>query len=109
MVKDGQFMNSLKELSETLQARRKALGLNQKDMLLKIGMKQQQYQRIESGGDVRLSTLFRILEGMDMELILAPRDQLDSMHEGLEPSGEKGDSYKNSSWASVFHELDDDL
>ncbi|PXF30079.1 hypothetical protein WH50_17110 [Pokkaliibacter plantistimulans] len=40
----------------------------QKDMLLRIGMSQQQYQRIESGQDVRLSTLLCVLAGMVLEL-----------------------------------------
>ena len=43
-------MPSLGEVAQVLEARRKALGPTQKDMLMRIGMSQQQYQRIESGG-----------------------------------------------------------
>lgn len=67
-------MKTLEQLAAALKQRRQALDLNQKDMLMKIGMSQQQYQRIEAGGDVRLSTLLRVLEGMDLELMLLPRE-----------------------------------
>lgn len=69
-------MKTLFEISQSLRERREALSLSQKDMLMKIGMSQQQYQRIEAGGDTRLSTLLRVLEGMDLELMLVPRDQV---------------------------------
>ncbi|WP_165856291.1 helix-turn-helix domain-containing protein [Marinobacter sp. JSM 1782161] len=68
-------MQSLAELTDILQARRKQLGLSQKDMRMRIGMSQQQYQKIESGSDVRLSTLLRILEGMGLELAIRPPGQ----------------------------------
>lgn len=43
-------MKHLSELPSLLKLRRQQLDLNQKDMLMKIGMSQQQYQRIEAGG-----------------------------------------------------------
>ena len=71
-------MKTQDELAQALQRYRKAKRLGQKDMRLKIGMSQQQYQRAESGNDLRVSTLFRILEGLDLELQLVPRRQADS-------------------------------
>ena len=71
-------MKTQNELAQALQQYRKAKGLGQKDMRLKIGMSQQQYQRAESGSDLRVSTLFRILEGLDLELQLVPRLQAGS-------------------------------
>lgn len=68
-------MKSLEDIASILRERRRAMNLTQKDMLMKIGMSQQQYQRIESGGDARLSTLLRVLEGMDLELMLVPKDR----------------------------------
>lgn len=69
-------MKTLFEISQSLRERRESLKLSQKDMLMKIGMSQQQYQRIEAGGDTRLSTLLRVLEGMDLELMLVPKNQV---------------------------------
>ena len=63
-------MKTLAELSNQLRQRRSELALTQTDMLLRVGMSQQQYQRSESGEDTRLSTLLRILEGMELELML---------------------------------------
>ncbi|MBY6199357.1 helix-turn-helix domain-containing protein [Vibrio hangzhouensis] len=66
-------MKSLDEISTLLAEQRRKLGIEQKDMYMRIGMKQQQYQRIESGSDVKLSTLLRVLEGLDLELSISPK------------------------------------
>ncbi|SGY99527.1 Transcriptional regulator, putative [Moritella viscosa] len=42
---------------------------------MRIGMKQQQYQRIEAGSDIKLSTLLRVLEGLDLELSITPKNK----------------------------------
>lgn len=68
-------MKTIDDIAERLVAQRKTLGIEQKDMYMRIGMKQQQYQRIESGSDVRLSTLLRVLEGLDLELSITPRNK----------------------------------
>ena len=68
-------MKTLNEISAFLLTRRKDLELEQSDMYMRIGMKQQQYQRAETGHDMRLSSLLRILEGLDLELVLQPRNQ----------------------------------
>lgn len=66
-------MKSLEEISTLLAEQRRKLGIEQKDMYMRIGMKQQQYQRIEAGSDVKLSTLLRVLEGLDLELSISPK------------------------------------
>lgn len=66
-------MTNVGEIAALLVEQRKKLGIEQKDMYMRIGMKQQQYQRIEAGSDVKLSTLLRMLEGLDLELSIAPR------------------------------------
>mgnify|MGYP000244680133 CR=1 FL=1 len=66
-------MKSIVEISKLLIEQRKELGIEQKDMYMRIGMKQQQYQRIEAGSDVKLSTLLRVLEGLDLELSITPK------------------------------------
>ena len=55
-------MKTINEIANLIAEQRKKLGIEQKDMYLRIGMKQQQYQRIESGSDLKLSTLLRVLE-----------------------------------------------
>lgn len=64
------------KLTSQLKARRLQLGLQQKDMKLRIGMNQQQYQRIEAGGNPRLDTLELIAEGLETELLLIPKDKI---------------------------------
>ncbi len=64
------------KLSPQIKARRLQLGLQQKDMKLRIGMNQQQYQRIEAGGNPRLETLCLIAEGLEAELLLIPKNKI---------------------------------
>ena len=63
-------------LLEQLKKRRIALGLKQNDMLLRIGISRQQYQRLESKGNPRLDTLELISKGLKSELILIPQEKL---------------------------------
>ncbi|MGR5354218.1 helix-turn-helix domain-containing protein [Vibrio sp. DNB22_19_2] len=66
-------MKSVQDVASLITHRRKALGLEQKDMLERIGMKQQQYQRIETGADIRLSNFLRVLDGLDLNLTVFPQ------------------------------------
>ncbi|RUO31087.1 helix-turn-helix domain-containing protein [Aliidiomarina soli] len=66
-------MTSIQDISQLLAKRRKELGMEQADMYMRIGMKQQQYQRVESGNDMKLSTLLRVLEGLNLELSITPK------------------------------------
>ncbi|GEM_PF-1406494 len=70
-------MKSIDEIAVLLTEQRRKLGIEQKDMYMRIGMKQQQYQRIEAGSDVKLSTLLRVLEGLDLELSITPKGRKD--------------------------------
>ena len=63
-------------LTGQMKVRRKQLGLQQKDMKLRVGMEQQQYSRIEAGGNANLKNLELIAEGLDAELILVPKEIL---------------------------------
>lgn len=64
------------KLIPQIKARRLQVGLQQKDMKLRIGMNQQNYQRIEAGGNPRAQTLELIAEGLDAEFVLVPKDKL---------------------------------
>ena len=95
-------MKTQKELAKALQEYRKAQGLGQKDMRMTIGMSQQQYQRAESGSDLRVSTLFRILEGLGLELRLVPRHQ-SGESESIAPASDNGES----AWQGFLENLED--
>ena len=110
-------LKTLSELSDHLRERRRDLALSQKDMLMKIGMFQQQYQRIESGKDTRVSTLLRVLEGMGLELMLVPREQVqyvekllssgDDIEEWISGETKIMDEPGTSSWSAVLKDLED--
>lgn len=95
-------MKTQEELAKALRDFRKAKGLGQKDMRMRIGMSQQQYQRAESGSDLRVSTLFRILEGLDLELQLIPKGQ-SGEGEPITPDDEN----RESAWRGFLKDLED--
>jgi transcriptional regulator with XRE-family HTH domain len=63
-------------LLQQLKNRRKHLNLTQSDMLLRIGVSRQQYQKLESKGNPRLDTLGLIAKGLNSELMLIPNEKL---------------------------------
>jgi len=69
-------MKTIEALTKLLIAERKKRNLSQKDMHMLIGMSQQQYQRIESGQDLKVSTLLRILAGLGLELSITDPDNI---------------------------------
>ena len=77
----------MKSLLQQLKERRLALGLKQKDMMLRIGVSRQQYQQLESRGNPRLNTLELIAKGLNSELMLIPTEKL-SMVEAILKDGE---------------------
>ncbi len=88
------FMKTIKDIAERLIAERKKQNLSQKDMRMLIGMSQQQYQRVESGQDLKVSTLLRILAGLGLELSITDPDQAESS-QIAEPSRPADDFWSN--------------
>ena len=66
----------MSSLLEQIKKRRIALALKQHDMLLRIGISRQQYQRLESRGNPRLDTLELVAKGLKSELLLIPQEKL---------------------------------
>lgn len=66
-------------LLEQIKKRRIALALKQHDMMLRVGISRQQYQRLESKGNPRLDTLELIAKGLRSELLLIPQEKLDAV------------------------------
>lgn len=63
-------------LLKQLKKRRITLGLKQHDMMLRIGVSRQQYQRLESKGNPRLDTLELIAKGLNSTLMLIPEEKV---------------------------------
>jgi transcriptional regulator with XRE-family HTH domain len=58
---------------ETMRARRLALGLSQVEAARRSGIQQRQVSTFERGGDVTLSTLLKLAQALDVELLPVPR------------------------------------
>tara|TARA_A100001391_G_scaffold201871_2_gene189954 strand:- start:8042 stop:8365 length:324 start_codon:yes stop_codon:yes gene_type:complete len=80
----------VKTLLDQLKARRLNLGLKQHDMMLRVGMSRQQYQRLESRGNPRLDTLELVAKGLNSELMLIPREKVDAVCALLAGKSAKG-------------------
>lgn len=74
----------MSKIHNQIKGRRKELGLKQKDMMLRIGMSRQQYQRLESRGNPRLDTLELVAKGLRMEVLLIPQEKLRAVRDMLE-------------------------
>lgn len=74
----------MKPLLKQIRKRRIELGLKQHDMLLRVGMSRQQYQRLESKGNPRLDTLELIAKGLKSETLLIPQEKLSAVKAVLE-------------------------
>lgn len=94
-------MNTIEDIAERLIAERKKQNLSQKDMRMLIGMSQQQYQRVESGQDLKVSTLLRILAGLGLELSITDPDQAESSQ--TVESSRPADDF----WSSKYKHLED--
>ncbi|WP_114326085.1 helix-turn-helix domain-containing protein [Candidatus Colwellia aromaticivorans] len=95
-------MKTVEALAELLIAERKKRKLSQKDMRMLIGMSQQQYQRIESGQDLKVSTLLRILAGLGLELLITDPDQTTQSQHVESPS------IDDNFWSSKHKHLEDE-
>lgn len=91
-------MNSL---LEQIKKRRIALALKQHDMMLRVGISRQQYQRLESKGNPRLDTLELVAKGLKSELLLIPQEKLNAVLAVLDndnlSSTEQGQTAKEQS------------
>ena len=97
-------MMKLSDIISVIKQRRKVLGLDQKDMLMLIGMSQQQYQRIESGSDLKVSTLLRILEGLKISLTLIDNEKIAEDYSDFNIV----DCEKDDFWDNELRHLKDD-
>ena len=69
----------MQSLLKQIKKRRLDLALKQRDMMLRIGISRQQYQRLESKGNPRLDTLELITKGLKSELLLIPEEKINAV------------------------------
>jgi transcriptional regulator with XRE-family HTH domain len=74
-------------LLQQIKNRRLALKLKQNDMLMRIGISRQQYQRLEAKGNPRLDTLELIAQGLNSDVMLIPKEKLNAVLAVLESDG----------------------
>ena len=74
----------MSKIRDQIKSRREELALKQKDMMLRVGMSRQQYQRLESRGNPRLDTLELVAKGLRMEVVLIPQEKLRLVRDILE-------------------------
>lgn len=90
----------MSKILEQIKQRRKALGLTQAEMMLRVGMSRQQYQRLESKGNPRLDNLELLAKGLKMEPMLIPQEQLHAVKALLEGKA-LADSPSSETMASI--------
>lgn len=98
-------------LLQQLKKRRLMLGLKQNDMMMRIGVSRQQYQRLESKGNPRLDTLELIAKGLSSELILIPKEKLRgviAVLESDEPNPASGENLSKRALDNKRKRLSDD-
>ena len=104
-------------LLQQIKKRRLKLGFKQKDMMLRIGVSRQQYQRLEARGNPRLDTLELIAKGLNSDLMLIPKEKVRAVIavlESINPTPGAGkntekqerQSLSDDPWQNV---LEDDL
>lgn len=83
-VKATYVFTVMNSILHQIKQRRLTLGLKQNDMMLRVGVSRQQYQRLESKGNPRLDTLELIAKGLNSELMLIPKEKLGAVMALLE-------------------------
>ncbi len=95
------WVGIMSKIHEQLKQRRKTLGLKQEDMMLRVGMSRQQYQRMESRGNPRLDTLELVAKGLKMEVMLIPQEKLRDVQGFLAGKKAMGDRFTVTARGSV--------
>ncbi len=78
-------MQTLQDIGIALKRARLKRQYTQNDIKDLTGMSQQHYQRAESGHDIRLSSLLKILNGMNMTLMLVPNKDVFDVNTIIDP------------------------
>ena len=72
---------SIEHITHALRAARKAQGLNQRTLSIKVGIPQSHISKIENGAvDLRLSSLVELARALNLEIELIPRKSVPAVH-----------------------------
>ena len=101
----------MQSLLKQIKKRRLDLALKQHDMMLRIGISRQQYQRLESKGNPRLDTLELIAKGLKSELLLVPEEKLNDVMSVLSEDSsssttdkQKGKALPDDPWQGLLED-----
>lgn len=93
---------------ETIRARRLALGLSQAEAARRSGIQQRQVSLFERGGDVTLSTLLKLAQALDVELLPVPREDAAKVESLLKAKRAPAPSAPTSSLLDRYQVKDDE-
>lgn len=94
----------MNKLLQQLRQRRKALGLKQSDMYMRIGVSRQQYQQLETKGNPRLNTLELLAQGLESELLLVPNEKLAAVRAMLQAEETAVSPIADDPWRDILGE-----
>lgn len=103
-------------LAASFRVRRRARRLSQAEVARRSGTQQRQVSTFERGGDVTVSTLLKLSQALDLELLLVPREhaaRVDAMIEAMvddkrEPAPSKPDGGAPPSLLDRYRVSDED-
>jgi len=95
-------------LHEAIRARRLALGLSQIEAARRSGIQQRQVSTFERGGDVTLSTLLKLAQALDVELMSVPREDTAKLESLLKAKRGPAPSVSSPSLLDRYQVKDDE-
>jgi transcriptional regulator with XRE-family HTH domain len=94
-------------INQAIRARRLELGLSQIEAARRSGIQQRQVSLFERGGDVTLSTLLKLAQALDMELVPVPREDAARLESLINAKRESILSIKSPSLLERYQVKDD--
>lgn len=102
-------VDEMSSLLKQIKERRLALGFKQTDMQERVGIMRQVYQRLESKGNPRLTTLELVATGLNSEIMLVPLEKVAAVRALLEDSSDtqleqtnENESLENDPWNDIL-------
>lgn len=96
------------KIHEMIRARRLALGLSQAEAARRSGIQQRQVSLFERGGDVTLSTLAKLAQALDVELVPIPREDITKVESFLKTKRVPAPSTSSPSLLDRYQVKDDE-
>lgn len=98
----------MRTIVKQFKKRRLALGLKQKDMMLRVGISRQQYQHLESKGNPTLETLELMAAGLNSELMLIPKEKMAVVRSVLiDPKNNPQENLFQNPWQDLLKDDDE--